>query len=95
MAVSARVFVLQWLARTALLLFWSLAAWGALLLLVTLAGVVGEGPATALARLLPDRGASLWAWMNAVSVGLAVAVALVGGGLFWAGRRATPSPPET
>jgi hypothetical protein len=94
-AASARVFVFQWLARTALLLFWSLAAWGVLLLALTLVGAVSEGPARALARLLPERGASLWAWMNAVSVGLAVAVALVGGGLFWAGRRGTPSPPET
>ena len=51
--MGARVFVVQWLARTALLLLWSLAAWGALLLLLTLVDAVGEGLGPALARLLP------------------------------------------
>jgi hypothetical protein len=85
--LSGRVVVSQWLARTALLLLWSLVAWGALLLLVTLGHVVGEGPQTALARLAPSSGASVWAWVNALSVGLAVAVALVAGGLAVSGRR--------
>jgi hypothetical protein len=85
--MSARVLVSQWLARTALLLLWSLAAWGALLLLVTLVGVAGEGVARPLARLFPARGASLWVWLNALSVGLTVAVVLVGGAVVWTSRR--------
>jgi hypothetical protein len=86
-AMSARVLVSQWIGRTSLLVLWSLAAWGALLLLVTLVDVVGEGLGPPLARLLPGRGASLWAWLNALSVALALAVGLVGGGVAWANRR--------
>jgi len=85
--MSARVFVVLCLGRTTLLLLWSLAAWGALLLLLTLVGAVSEGPGQALARLRPAAGASLWAWLNTLSVGLAVAVGLVGGAVAWVGRR--------
>ena len=85
--MSARAFLAQWLARTALLLLWSLAAWGALLFVLTLVGAVGEGPGPAFARLLPARGASVWAWLNALSVGLAVVVGLVGAGFAWTRRR--------
>jgi hypothetical protein len=92
--MSARAFALQSIVRTALLLFWSLVAWGALLLLVTLLDVAGEGVRPALARLLPSRGASTWAWLNALSVALALGVGLVAGGLFaWGGggrQRAEP-----
>jgi hypothetical protein len=92
-AMGARAFLAQWLARTALLLLWSLAAWGALLFFLTLVAAVGEGPGPALARLLPARGASVWAWLNALSVGLAVVVGLVGAGLAWTRRRSKPTPP--
>ena len=85
--MSARVFVVLCLGRTTLLLLWSLAAWGALLVLLTLVAAVGDGPGPALARILPARGASLWAWVNALSVGLALAVALVGAGVAWTRRR--------
>jgi hypothetical protein len=85
--LSARVFVLQWLARTALLLLWSLVAWGTLLLVLTLGQAVQEGPGTALARLVPPSGASVWAWVNVLSVALAVAAGLGGAGLYASGRR--------
>jgi hypothetical protein len=85
--LSARVVVSQWLVRTALLLLWSLVVWGALLVVLTLGHVVAEGPGAALARLVPPTGASVWAWVNAVSVGLAVTVALVAGGLVASSRR--------
>ena len=91
--MGARVFVVQWLARTALLLLWSLAAWGALLLLLTLVDAVGEGPRPALARLLPARGASVWAWLNALTVMLALAVGLVVGGIAWSRRGSAQTLP--
>lgn len=86
--MSARVIVSQWLARTALLLLWSLGAWGGLLLLVTLGHVAQEGPGTALARLVPPSGASAWAWVNTLSVALAVTFGLAAGVLVaWSRRR--------
>jgi hypothetical protein len=93
LTTSAQVLAVRWLARTALLLFWSLAAWGALLLLVTLVGAVGEGVGPPLARLFPVGGASLWAWLNALSAGLAIAVGLVGGAVAWTSRHGAPPPP--
>jgi hypothetical protein len=89
--MGARVFVLQLFARTALLLAWSLVAWGALLVLVTLAHAMGEGPGPALGRLLPSRGDSLWAWLNALSAALAVGVGLLAGGRVAWSRRASSS----
>ncbi len=92
MATTARVLVLEGLARTALLLLWSLVAWGALLLVLTVVDAVGGGLGPALARLLPGRGASVWAWLNTFAVALAVCVGLLAGGLlgssWW--RRARP-----
>ena len=91
--MRARVFAVQWLARTVLLLLWSLVAWGALLVLLTLLDAVREGPGPALARLLPAAGASVWAWLNALSVMLAFAVGLVGAGLAWSRRASAPTLP--
>jgi hypothetical protein len=91
--MSARVFAVQWLARTALLLLWSLVAWGALLALLTLVDAIGEGPGPPLARLLPAGGASVWAWLNALSVMLALAVGLVGAGIAWSRRASAPTLP--
>ena len=85
--MSARALVSQWLARAVLLLLWSFVAWGTLLLLLTLGSVAGEGLRTALSRLVPPSGASVWAWVNALSVALAVAAGLVAGGLVVSGRR--------
>jgi hypothetical protein len=76
----------RWFGRTALLRLWSLAAWGALLVVVMLVDAVGEGLGPPLARLFPAGGAPLWAWLNALSVGLALA-GLAGGALAWAKRR--------
>jgi hypothetical protein len=81
----------QWLARTTLLLFWSLVVWGALLVLVTLGDAAGEGLRPALARLLPSRGTSVWAWLNALSAGLPLAVGIVAVGLLAWGRRQASS----
>ena len=88
--MGVRTVVVQPLARAALLILWSLVAWGALLFLLTLVDAVSEGPGPALARLLPARGASVWAWLNALSIGLAVAVGLVGAGLAWTRRTSAP-----
>jgi hypothetical protein len=74
--------VLVWLVRGALLALWALVGWGTLLLLVTAAGALGEGPGVALARLLPSRGASLWAWLNGGAAALAPVVWLILLGLF-------------
>jgi hypothetical protein len=94
--MSARVVALRWLLRAAALILWTLVLWGALLLALTLVDVAEEGPRAALARLLPSHDASGWAWTNALSVALAVAVAVVAGGLFaWgrSGRRSSSSKP--
>jgi hypothetical protein len=93
--MSARALVGQWLGRAALLAFWSLVAWGTLLLFLTLLDVAGEGLRPALARLVPPHGASAWAWMNAVSVGLAIAVGLVVAGLAVSARRGGGEPPAS
>jgi hypothetical protein len=79
-----------WLARSVLFILWSLAAWGALLLILTVLDVAREGFGTALGRLLPSRGASAWAWLNALSVALALAVGIVVAGLLAWGRRGPP-----
>ena len=79
--MSARAVVLRWLLRTAALALWTLVLWGALLLVLTLLDVAVEGLRPALGRLLPSHHASVWAWLNAASVALAVAVGLVVGGL--------------
>jgi hypothetical protein len=89
-AMRARTLVLQPLARAALLLLWSLVAWGALLVFLTLVDAVGEGLRPALGRLLPASGASVWAWLNALSVALALAVGLVGAGIAWSRRASAP-----
>jgi hypothetical protein len=86
--MSSRVVALRWLLRSAALVLWTLVLWGALLLFLTLLGAAGEGLRPALTRLLPSRGVSAWAWTNALSVALAVAVGLVAAGLFIWGRRA-------
>ena len=74
-------------------LLWSLVAWGALLVFLTLVDAVGEGPGPALARLLPAGGASVWAWLNALSMMLALAVGLVGAGIAWSRRASAPTLP--
>jgi hypothetical protein len=85
--MSARAFVRQWLGRTLLLLLWSLVAWGGLLLLLALFEAASEGVRPVLARVLPARGASVWAWINALSVALSLCVGLVLAGLGVAWRR--------
>jgi hypothetical protein len=53
--------------------------WGTLLLGAALVEVPADGARTVLARLLPGRDATVWAWLNAVLVPLAAVVwALVG-----------------
>jgi|PlaIllAssembly_1097288.scaffolds.fasta_scaffold113676_3 hypothetical protein len=84
--MSARTVAAQWLLRSSALVLWTLVLWGALLAFLTLLDVAGEGLGPALGRLLPSRGASVWAWVNTLSVALAMAVGLVAGGLFVWGR---------
>jgi hypothetical protein len=89
--LEERRLAYRWLARGVLLVVWSLVAWGTLLLLATLARVADEGLRPALAHLLPSRGASVWAWLNALSAALALAVGVVVGGLLvWARSSRTP-----
>ena len=94
-AFEGRRVAFRWLARSALLMLWALVAWGALLLLVMLGHVVGEGLRPALARLLPAAGYSAWGWLNVLSMALALAVGVVAGGLFVWGRRGAGSPPPS
>ena len=83
-----------WLVRGGLFAAWALAGWGTLLLLVTLAGMVSDGPGVALARLVPSRGASLWTWLNSLSVLLALGAWLVALGLFLRARQSAAEEPE-
>mgnify|MGYP003394005914 CR=1 FL=1 len=69
-----RAAALQLVARPVLAMLWALVAWGSLLLLVTLWNAIGDGARPALAQLVPARDASAWAWLNALSAGLALAV---------------------
>ena len=91
--MSARAVVTQSFGRFAFLLLWSLVAWGALLLASAVADSFSEG-STAFARLLPTRGATIWAWLSALSVVLALGVGLVGGALV-ASRRVTRTSTHT
>ena len=88
--MSARSVVLRTLGRTALLLVWALIGWGALLIASTLANAFGEGPATALVRLLPAHDNSAWGWLGPISVLLALGAGFLGAGLVirgvWGGR---------
>ncbi len=61
------------MTRPALLLLWSFVLWGTLLLLTAAADALAEGVRPAVVRLLPVRGASLWAWVNAGCAALALA----------------------
>ena len=84
-----------WLVRGGLFAAWAFAGWGTLLLLVTLAGVMSEGPGVALARLVPSRDVSLWAWLNSLSVLLALGAWLVALGLVLRARRSAVEGPES
>ena len=84
--MGARSVVLQALGRTAVLLVWALVGWGALLVVSALAGSWSEGPATAFARLLPARDASVWGWLAPFSVLLALGGGLLGAALAIAQR---------
>jgi hypothetical protein len=91
--MTARVVALRWLQRVSLLVLWALVLWGGLLLLLTVLDAAGEGLRPALARLLPPPGASAWAWLNALSAALALAVVIVIGGLLVSSHRARARPP--
>jgi hypothetical protein len=93
--MGARALGWRWLTRSVLLFLWSLLAWGALLLLLTVLDAAERGLGPALERLLPSRGASGWAWLNALSVALALAVGIVAAGLLAWGRRGSPQAPSS
>ena len=86
--------IVHWLVRGGLFAAWALAGWGTLLILVTLAGAVSDGPGVALGRLVPPRGASLWDWLNSFSVLLALGAWMVGLGLLVRARRSSVEGPE-
>lgn len=79
--------ITDWLVRGGLFALWALAGWGTLLILVTFAGVVSDGPGVAFGRLVPPPGASLWAWLNSLSILLALGAWMVGLGLWVRARR--------
>ena len=61
--------------------------WGTLLLGAAVFDAPSEGAGAVLARILPARGASLWAWLNVLTAGLALVVwLLVAGMLAWSRR---------
>jgi hypothetical protein len=77
--MSARAVVFQSVfGRVAMLLVWSLAMWGALLLVSAIADSFSEG-SVAFARLVPAPGANGWAWLAVLSEVLALGVVVVGG----------------
>lgn len=87
--------IAHWLVRGGLLAAWALAGWGTLLLLVTLVATLSDGPGAAFARLVPSPGAGLWAWLNGLSVLLALGAWSVALGLLIGARRSAPAEPET
>ena len=92
--MGARAVVLQALGRAFMLLVWALVGWGALLVASALAGSLSEGPATAFARLLPSRDASIWGWLAPCSVLLALGAGLLGAALAIAQRSRGDANPE-
>jgi hypothetical protein len=65
--------------------------WGTLILGSSLVDLPAEGVSAVAGRLLPERGASLWAWLNALAVPLALVVwLLVGGRLLLLRDRSRP-----
>jgi hypothetical protein len=77
--MSARAVVFQsFVGRLAILLVWSLALWGALLLASAVTDSFSEG-SVAFARLVPARGANFWSWLAGLCVVMALAVVVVGG----------------
>ncbi len=86
--------IVGWLVRGGLFAAWALAGWGTLLVLVTLVATWADGPVVALGRLVPSRGASLWAWLNSFSVLLALGAWLVALGLLLRARYYAAGEPE-
>ncbi len=60
------------MARPALFVIWTLVLWGTVLTLALAVSVVEVGPGEALVRLLPGRRATVWHYLNAASVLLAL-----------------------
>lgn len=90
-SVPTRGDALRLFARPALLAFWALVLWGTLLLGAAVFDAPSEGARAVLARLVPPRGASLWAWLNPLTAVLALVVwALVVGAFF----RSRPRPKD-
>jgi hypothetical protein len=61
--------------------------WGTLLVGSALVDLPAEGAGAVLQRLLPARGASIWTWVNALTVPLALVVWLLFGALLVRSRR--------
>lgn len=63
--------------------------WGTLLVGSALVDLPADGAGAVARRLLPAQGASVWAWLNALTVPLAILVWLLLGVLLARGRRTT------
>lgn len=72
--------------RPALLVLWALVFWGTLLLFSLFVVLFDAGPREALARLLPPNDHSVWAYMNAACVVLALAAWSLVGFAVWSDR---------
>jgi hypothetical protein len=79
--MRARAILTYSFGRFAFLLLWSLVAWGALLIASAVADSFSEG-STAFARLVPTQEATVWGWLGALSVAVALTVGLIAGAVF-------------
>ena len=86
--------VLGWFTQGALIALWALVGWGTLLLLATAVGILRDGPATALGRLLPGPAAGPWGYLNAAAAALAVVAWLVLSSLWIQARREGAPRPD-
>ena len=69
-----REFWVSLFARPALFAVWAFVLWGTLLILVLVASVFEVGARETLLRLVPGRQATVWDYLNAASVLLALLV---------------------
>ena len=84
--MKSRGAAAETIGRLAFVALGSLVLWGALLLASAVADSWSEG-AVAFARLVPSRGANIWAWLAGLSVVMAIGAGVIGAA-YLATRRA-------